>query len=106
MSLYLYLFFTSSPSLSTSPSTRLPVLAPRTGGLPPAAILSGLRHRYYFLPSGALVIALGVGALGTYLELLRGPFGEDTESGVVYTRVYCSVHVGIQQCTRVYTFPL
>lgn len=105
MSLYLYLSFTSSPSLSASPSTRLPVLAPRTGA-PSTAILSGLRHRYYFLPSGALVTALGVGALGSYLELLRGPFGGDTESGVVYTRVYCSVHVGIQQCTRVYTFPL
>ena len=89
-----------SPALSLHPVATPPQLSP------PTATRSGLRCRYYFLPSGALVTALGIGALGSHRGLLRGPFGGHTESDVVYTRVYCSVHVGIQLCTRVYTFPL
>ena len=33
----------------------------------------------------------------------REPYGDDTESVVVYTWVYNSVHTGTQVCTRVYT---
>ena len=33
----------------------------------------------------------------------RVPYGDDTESVVVYTWVYNSVHTGTQVCTRVYT---
>ena len=37
----------------------------------------------------------------------REPYGDDTESVVVYTWVYNSVHTGTQVCTRVYTlYPL
>lgn len=46
---------------------------------------------------------LPVSAVRAALGALPPPRSEDTESEVVYTRVHNCVHVGIQECTRVYT---
>ena len=62
---------------------------------------------------GCLQLGEGLGSVsGAEALAPRGrppkePCGDDTESVVVYTWVYNSVHTGTQVCTRVYTlYPL
>ena len=98
------------PILLSPPPQSLAPLPPRyvsssPRGGSPTATLSGSKHRYYSLHSGALTIFLGRGALASYQELLREPCRGHTESDVVYTLVHCCVHVGTQRYTHVYTFP-
>ena len=54
-------------------------------------------------PGGGLGSVSGAEDLAPRGRPPKEPPGDDTESVVVYTWVYNSVHTGIQVCTRVYT---